>query len=315
MSLRIGLIGAGTMGALHARVIAGRPDAKLAWIADPDPGGQAIADRFGVAFVPEPDLTDADAVVIAAPTQFHHQLALAVVDAGLPLLLEKPLADTYAHSVEIVEAARAAGTVLTCGLLERFNPVVRTAAEIARDPRHVSTVRHSPYTPRITTGAGSDLLIHDVDMVLRIFGEQPVAVTGHHGHFEPRSGHGSEDVVDCSLRFADGQIASLSVSRIAQRKVRMLTITELGRTIEADLLRQAITIYRHVDGGMFDEDAGYRQQTIIEIPVVRHPGEPLQLQLQHFVDLIEGAADAEAEIDSLLAPHAVIDQVEEAARA
>jgi predicted dehydrogenase len=315
VSLRIGVIGAGTMGALHARVIAGRPDVKLAWIADPDPANRAVADRFGATALSEPDLGNADAVVIAAPTQFHHGLALSVIDAGMPLLLEKPLADTYAHSEQIVRAARDAGIVMTCGLLERFNPVVRTAAEIAREPLHVATVRHSPYTQRIVTGAGSDLLIHDVDMALRLFGEQPVAVTGHHGHFEPRSRSGSEDVVDCTLRFAGGQIASLSVSRIAQRKVRMLTIAEIGRTIEADLLRQAITIYRHVEGAMYDEDAGYHQQTIIEIPVVKYPGEPLQHQLQHFVDLVEGRADAAAELDSLLAPHAVIDHVEAAARA
>jgi hypothetical protein len=66
---------------------------------------------------------------------------------------------------------------------------------------------------------------------------------------------------------------------------------------------------------MYDEEAGYHQQTIIEIPVVKYPGEPLQHQLQHFVDLVEGRADAAAELDSLLAPHAVIDQVEAAARA
>lgn len=314
MATRIGLVGAGSMGALHARAVAQSAEASLAWVADPDPvsGGQ-IAGKFGTTWTAEPDLDSVDAVIIAAPTQFHHDLALAAIDAGRPLLLEKPLADTYEHSRAIVDAARECGVALMCGLLERFNPAVRTVAEIVRSPVHVTTVRHSPYSERIHTGVASDLLIHDVDLVLRLFGTAPTAVTGHYGYFEPRSTPGSEDVADATLRFGAGEIATLSVSRIAQHKVRSLTIAELGRMIEVDLIRQDITIYRQGQESSFDEDAGYRQQTIIEIPIVRHPGEPLQLQLQHFIALIEGREDFGAELDTLLLPHRVIDQIAAAA--
>ena len=315
MPLRIGLIGAGSMGSLHARVLSGFESTELAWIADPDRvAGEALAERFGAKWMPEPETSGIDAVVIAAPTQFHHSYAIASIDAGLPLLVEKPIADSLDHVKEIIEASRRRGTVLTCGLLERFNPAVRTAAEIARQPLHVTTVRHSPYAERILTGVASDLLIHDIDLVVRMMGEAPSTLTGHYGYFEPRSGDGCEDVVEATLRFSDGQIASLSASRIAQHKIRSLTIAELGRVIEVDLLRQSITIYRHVQGAGFDEDAGYRQQTIIEIPVVRYPGEPLQLQLAHFVKLIEGRGDPAIERDTLLLPHALIDQVAASAR-
>ena len=239
---------------------------------------------------------------------------MATIAAGLPLLMEKPLSDSLGQVEEIIDASRRAGTVLMCGLLERFNPAVRTAAEIAREPLHVSTARHSPYAERIRTGVASDLLIHDIDLVVRLMGEPPIAISGHYGFFEPRSTTGSEDVAEATLRFSQGQIAALSASRMAQHKIRSLTIGELGRVIEVDLLRQSITIYRHVPGAAYDEDAGYSQQTIIEIPVVRHPGEPLQLQLDHFVRLIEGSVDADAERESLLLPHAVIDQVTASAR-
>ncbi len=315
MALRVGLIGAGSMGALHARVLATNDATELSWVADPGPAGAAVAERYGSVSLPEPDLSSVDAVVIAAPTQHHHEMAVRVIETGLPLLLEKPLADTLAHSDEIVALARSRGQVLMCGLLERFNPAVRTAVEITKAPLHVTTVRHSPYAERILTGVASDLLIHDVDLVVRLFGAMPTAVTGHYGYFEPRSQAGSEDVADATLRFGDGQIATLSVSRIAQQKVRSLTIAELARVIEVDLLRQSITIYRHVQDPTFDEDAGYRQQTIIDIPVVRHSGEPLHLQLLHFLALIEGRADAAAEIDSLLPAHVVIDQIGRSAQA
>jgi predicted dehydrogenase len=308
--LRVGLIGAGSMGSLHARVVAGFDATELAWVADPDQqAGERLAERFASKWLPEPELGGIDAVVIAAPTQFHHAHAMSVVDAGVPLLVEKPIADTLAHVEEIVNASQQRDSVLMCGLLERFNPAVRTAAEITREPLHVTTVRHSPYAERIRTGVASDLLIHDIDLVVRLMGQAPVALTGHYGYFEPRSTTSSEDVAEATLRFSRGQIASLSVSRIAHHKIRLLTIAELARVIEVDLLRQSITIYRHVQESGFDEDAGYRQQTIIEIPVVRHAGEPLQLQLQHFVDLIRGDADVAAERETLLQPHRLIDQV------
>ena len=134
-------------------------------------------------------------------------------------------------------------TVLTCGLLERFNPAVRTAVEIARQPLHITTVRHSPYAERIRTGVASDLLIHDIDLVVRLMGEAPATLTGHYGYFEPRSTTKSEDVAEATLRFSDGQIASLSVSRIAQHKIRSLTIAELGR---ADRRRPASPVDHHL---------------------------------------------------------------------
>jgi hypothetical protein len=80
-----------------------------------------------------------------------------------------------------------------------------------------------------------------------------------------------------------------------------------------DLLRQSVTVYRHIEESSADQDSGYRQQTIIEIPVIRHQGEPLQLQLQHFLGLIAGSGDPALELDSLLPPHRVVARVGESA--
>lgn len=295
------------MGSLHARVLAGSTTCDLAWVAEADrERGERVAERYESRWIPEPDLASVDAVVIAAPTDFHFDLAMPVIDARIPLLLEKPLADRIGQSRQLVSAARESGSVLMCGLLERFNPAVRTAMEIAREPIYVATHRHSPYVERIRTGVASDLLSHDVDMVMRIFGERPVRVSGRCGYFEPRSQPGSEDLIDAMLTFGDGRMASLSASRVSQRKVRSLVITELSRLIEVDLIRQAITVYRHVDAPDYDEDAGYSHQAIIDIPVIRHLGEPLQLQLAHFVSLIRDRADGSAELDSVLDSHEVV---------
>lgn len=308
--LRIGLVGGGSMGALHARVIAQEPATELVWIAEPDAiVGRELAQRFGARWMPTPGYEGVDAVVVAAPTQHHRELALAVLGRGLPLLLEKPLAPTLNESVEIVELAEREGTVLMCGLLERFNPAVRTAVEICREPLHVQTIRHSPYASRIRTGVAGDLLIHDVDLVMRLMDGMPIGHSCSFGYFEPRSEPGSEDVAEAHLSFDGGRVASLSVSRIAQRKVRSLMISEIARSIEVDLLRQAITVYRDAGSSRFDEEAGYTQQMIIDIPVIRHLGEPLSLQLRHFVDLVRERSDAAQELEGILASHTVLDRL------
>jgi predicted dehydrogenase len=305
----IAVVGAGSMGALHARVVQTSSRAELAVVVEPrECVGRAVAQRYGARWAP--DLSGLDgvhAVVVAAATSAHHPIALDVIDAGLPLLVEKPVADSLARSEEVVTAAAAAGLPVMCGLLERFNSAVVTAARLTRDPVYVSALRHSPYAPRIPTGVAWDLLVHDVDIAVRLLGAEPASLDARFGYFHPSSLAGAEDLAEVQLAFPGGQLASLSASRIGQRKIRALTITEVDRAIEVDLLRQTVTIYRHVDSEAASDDGlGYRQQTVIEIPAIAPLGEPLAAQLSHFVDLVEGAADADAEREAILPAHRVV---------
>ena len=278
-------------------------------MADPDESRRSIAERYGSKWIPEPDLGSVDAVVVATPTHLHRDIALEVIAAGLPMMLEKPLAHSLAVSTEIVEAARAAGSVLMCGFVERFNPAVRTVIDIVREPVHASAVRHSPYLDRVKTGVAQDLLIHDVDMLMRLLGGEPVAAQSMTAIFDARSVVGADDMVEATMRFASGAIATASVSRLAQRKVRILRVLETGRAIDVDLMRQSITVYRHIEHSVSIDHAGYQQQTIIEIPVLQHQGEPLMLQLHHFVALADGRGDREAELASLLPAHRLVEQL------
>ncbi|TYP80679.1 Gfo/Idh/MocA family protein [Blastococcus xanthinilyticus] len=314
----IAVVGAGAMGALHARVIQSSPRAELAVVVEPaEAVGRAVAERFGARWAPDlSGLDGADAVVVAAATSAHHPIALEVIGAGLPLLVEKPLADSLADSEAIVAAAAAADVPIMCGLLERYNSAVATAARLTRDPVHVNAQRHSPYAPRIRTGVAWDLLVHDVDIALGLLGDQPSSVAAQFGHFHPSSASDAEDVAEVQLGFPGGRLAALSASRIGQRKVRSVTITEVDRAIEVDLLRQAVTIYRHVAGeAATDDGLGYRQQTVIEIPMIAPLGEPLAAQLAHFVDLLEGAADPAAERAAILPAHRVVARAVESAAA
>ena len=150
--------------------------------------------------------------------------------------------------------------------------------------------------------------MHDVDLSIQLTGSAPTDVRARLGHYSPEST--AEDVADVIVGFESGAMANLSAARIGQRKVRTLVIHELDRLIELDLLRRAVTIYRHVSGAVSDDGRGYRQQTIIEIPELVTNQEPLAAQFDRFVDLLEGTVDADAERDSILPSHRVIAQVE-----
>lgn len=314
--LRIGLVGAGSMGSLHARVVSEHPGAELAWIADPRAeAGRATAERFGTRWVGEPEPGSADAVIVAAATEVHHPLAVDLLAAGLPLLVEKPLADTLEHSRDIVERSSAAGVPLLCGFLERYNPAIRTATEFIESPVHVAAQRHSPYVPRIRTGVASDLLIHDLDTLIRLLGGMPTSVSGRLGCFHPQSAPGAEDVAEATLGFASGAVGTASASRVAQRKLRTLVIHEVDRQIELDLVRSDITVYRHVGNAPADPSSGlgYSQQTVIDIPVIRHQREPLASQLDLFLGLVGGTEDADEVRASLLPAHELLEAVRRSA--
>jgi predicted dehydrogenase len=309
--LSVGLVGSGAMGSLHARVLAQHPATQLKSIIDPDPRAAAVADLWACERVPElEDPSRYDAVVVATPTHTHFELASRCLAAGVPVLVEKPLTDRIDQTEELVAQARRRGVPMMCGFLERYNPAVLTARELAREPVHVTTVRHSPYAPRIRTGVIYDLLIHDIDQALRILGSRPQVVDGVVGQFHPSSLPGAEDIVEATLRFDSGAVAALAASRLTHRKMRTLTIHELTQSIEVDMVRNDITVWRHVANELLDEGAGgYRQQTVMDIPAIRHYREPLFGQLQRFVELVTGLDDFQHELDGLTGPHAISEQL------
>ncbi len=310
---RIALVGAGSMGALHARVLSQSDRCELARIVEPrEAVGRAVAERFCTEWAAElGSLTGVDAVVVAAATPAHHKLAVQILGENTPLLIEKPVCDDLAASEEVVALAESRDLPLMCGLLERYNPAVMTALSLISEPVQVRTVRHSPYVPRIKTGVGWDLLVHDVDIAIRCFGGvEPSSVAGNAGYFHPASESGAEDVLETVLGFPNGAMASVSASRLGQRKLRSLAITEVDRLVEVDLLRRDVTIYRHVSNDSVTEDGpGYRQQTIIEVLELVSAREPLAAQLDHFLDLLAGKADAAGERASILPSHRAVARV------
>ncbi|MGD1035249.1 MAG: Gfo/Idh/MocA family oxidoreductase [Candidatus Dormibacteria bacterium] len=309
--LRIALVGAGSMGENHARVIAQSAQVSLGAVVDSDGerADQLVARWGGTSAVDLDAALACDAAVVATTTESHVEIGRRLLEGGLPLLIEKPMATSSREVEALCALAAARGLPLMCGFVERFNAVVGTlTGSLEGDLVHVMTLRHSPAAARAGSSVVWDLLIHDIDLVLKLCGmREPVEVAAQ--SMVPPGGTVSE-LADCTLRFDGGPIATLSASRMSQRKLRSLQVTTTEAVYDVDLLRQDVTVYRHVRAEyMMAGSPRFRSETVIDIPFVRHAGEPLALQLQHFVDIVEGRADAGVEIASILPAHRTAERV------
>lgn len=222
--LRVGVVGVGHLGRSHARVLAGLPGVRLVGVADTRPEqARAVAAQYGcAAFTDYHDLVGRiDAVSVAVPTSLHHEVAGAFLDAGIPAMVEKPLAPAVAEAESLVARARRTGVVLQVGHIERFNPALQALEKIRLRPRYLAAERLGTYTFRSTDiGVVLDLMIHDLDLVLdwisapiRSVSAMGVSVFGGH-----------EDLANARLHFEDGCVADLTASRVSVQAVRKLRL-------------------------------------------------------------------------------------------
>ncbi|HXG40071.1 MAG TPA: Gfo/Idh/MocA family oxidoreductase, partial [Candidatus Limnocylindrales bacterium] len=250
--LRVGVAGLGTMGRNHLRVLAGRPDVRIVAVSDPVPDALAAAVRSTgaqgfaepVAMISEADL---DALVVAAPTTAHPALALAAIERGTPVLVEKPLAPTVDEALRIVRAARARGVPLQVGHVERFNPAVRELGRLLRDGwlstvYAISSRRAGPFPARIRdVGVTIDLATHDVDIISWVAGERPVRV---YAETAQRIHTDHEDLLVGLLRFPSGATGMIDVNWLTPTKRRQLVVVGEEGMFELDYLTQRLAFTR-----------------------------------------------------------------------
>jgi UDP-N-acetylglucosamine 3-dehydrogenase len=284
--LRVGVVGAGIMGAHHCRIAAAAPDVELTVVVDPDRRkGRRLADSVRAAYAPDLDAVagSADAVIVAAPSDLHADIGVRLLRDGLDVLVEKPIATTIEDAKRLVVAAAEHRRILMIGHVERFNPAVAELHRLLDDPIHVDIRRVGPYTSRVTSDVVLDLMIHDADLVQALVRSEPVHV--HAMSRAVRSGTG--DLATASLRFANDVSATLTASRVSQMKQRQIELVQRENVVIADLLHRQVTVHR-VDHAEFVDDDGprYRQNGLIEIPYLDGAGEPLALEQRHFVDCV-----------------------------
>lgn len=284
------MVGYGVMGQYHANNYAAMPAARLAAVVDPDPQKRELAVRnFGCRAYPDVSALlaaeEIEAASVAAPTSQHYRITHELLTAGVHALVEKPLAPTAGQAAGLVDLSRQQGLVLQVGHITRFYEAVQRLNASVNEPYLIEARRLTPHTRIRDAGVILDLMIHDIDILLRLVPSEivDVSVAGH-----SLGSNGFEDVAAAQLVFANGCVARLLASRAAYTVERRLTVVERDKMITLDFSRDPhteVAIHRPSGGA----DGGFVQ-------VERHQVEednPLRRELTHFLARIR---DAEAPI-------------------
>ena len=242
--LRIGVVGVGVMGSNHARVLAGLPGVHLVGVADPDrPQARFVANALGTTAVDDVEALlplGVDAVTIAAPTHLHRDIALACIQRGIHVLVEKPIASNPEEGRSIVAAARRAGVTLMVGHVERFNPAVDTIKDAIRGEEilSISITRVGPYPPRMSNvGVVIDLAVHDIDLI-RWFTDSEIE------EVQPLTASAMaerEDIALLQFRTASGVLAQINTNWLTPFKARTVHVATRDKYVIGDLLTRTVT--------------------------------------------------------------------------
>ncbi|MBI2764311.1 MAG: Gfo/Idh/MocA family oxidoreductase [Chloroflexi bacterium] len=291
--LRAAVIGLGSMGANHARVLSDTPGVELAGVADPDPervqkavGGRPVAGFAGVAELLAE--TRPDFVSIVVPTGLHESVALQAIEAGAHVLVEKPIAATLDAAARLARAAEKRGVILTVGHIERFNPAIRelkARLDAGQGGRviQVRARRVGPFPHRIRdVGVIHDLAPHDIDIMRYLLAadvERVFAEARRHINTA------NEDLFAGSLRFAGGAMGLLDINWLTPMKERSLTVLCEKGMFVADYAAQSLVFYENYAAAAREGAIA----SVTEGPMTRYPianREPLRVELEAFRDAI-----------------------------
>jgi predicted dehydrogenase len=283
--IRAAVIGAGSFGKNHVRVISQLEDVELAAIIDTnlEKASQLAREHHSQAFA---GISEAhglfDAAIVATPTITHEEITAQLLDCGVDVLVEKPIAASSDAGERLAQLAGERGRVLQVGHLERFNPAVTVLERSLTIPLFFEVHRLSVFTPRsLDIDVVLDLMIHDLDIVLNLTRQLPEEIRAAGiSVLSPQV-----DIANVRLAFKNGCIANLTASRVSTEKVRKLRLFQPGEYISIDYNRQdAIRLAikpgpRPSGGGIETGAIGFEQ-----LPVTHT--EPLQLELAAFFDAV-----------------------------
>ncbi len=274
--MKVGVIGAGGMGQHHIRVYSELESVELVGIADIDEARAAklAATHKTKVYADYKELfkQGLDAVSIVVPTLAHKEVALAAINAGINILIEKPIADTLENATEIIKLADKAGLKLMVGHTERFNPAVIKLKEIIDSGKlgkivSISARRVGPYHPRIRdVGIIMDLGVHDIDVISHLYGlnVEEVYTIG------AADIHPFEDHASIILRYKGERAGVIETNWLTPHKIRELTVIGLKGIAYMDYINQTLEIYN--------------DEQVVNVEINKR--EPLKNELEYFIECL-----------------------------
>ena len=297
--IKVAVIGAGMMGRNHARVYADLNNVELTGVADIDlRAAQTTARRYNAAayahYLQLLDNLKPDAVTIAVPTERHLEVALAVIERGIHLLLEKPIARSVDEAEQIIAAAQKANVRLMVGHIERFNPAVMALKQRLTDGElgrvfEIDARRQSPFPTRVQdVGVVVDLAVHDLDImryisqseITRVFAETARRI--HPSH---------EDMLSGLLRLDNGVVGSLTINWLTPTKIRELYVTGEKGMYRVDYLTQDLYFFENAIAQKDAWDTLTIMRGVTMGQMIRYvipKKEPLRAELEAFIAAVKG---------------------------
>lgn len=276
-NIRVAVVGAGEFGRNHVRVWRDIDDAELAGVMDTDAErAHRVAEEFGTRVLP--DLTavaeEAQAVSLAVPTTQHSRLGCQLLQSGLDVLVEKPIASSLAEADALIAAAESSNQILQIGHLERFNPAIVALQDLLRRPLFFEVHRLGIFAPRsLDIDVVYDVMIHDLDILLSLV-NAPVVDARSVGIPVLTD---KIDIAHSRLEFATGAVANLTASRVSTERVRKLRFFQEHEYISADYTRQDVLRVRvQPDGTSF----GFEK-------IATQNEEPLRAELRSFLECVQ----------------------------
>ena len=309
--LRVAVVGAGYLGRIHAKIYSEMEHVELVAVLDSDPerAGQVAAEFGGLAVSSRAELPEQlDAVSVVVPTTAHADVAVPLLERGVPCLVEKPLADGLEAADRILAAAEASGALLTVGHVERYQPGIRRVRELGLRPRFIECHRLSGFSFRaMDVGVVHDLMIHDLDLVLHLMGSEVKEVDAAGGAILTRT----EDLASVRLIFENGGRANVTASRVSLEPMRRLRLFSPESYVSLDFTKNYGLVVRKgpnweegraqlqdLDPASLAELAGrtdFVQGGLLDVvPLELGGGErPLQAELTAFLGCVRTGAEPE----------------------
>jgi len=274
-NLDVAVVGAGSFGKNHLRVVHNSPHAELAGIFDLDPSRAVeAASLYGCRVFSslEELAAHARAAIIATPTVTHSELGCRLIELGLDVMVEKPVSDTLAGAEALVEAAERRGKILQVGHLERFNPAILALESVMTTPLFFEVHRLSEFSPRsLDVDVVLDLMIHDLDILLALTAHKPQEIRAAGISILSSK----VDIANVRLQFPGGCVANITASRVSTERVRKLRLFQPHEYISLDYSRQDAVRFRVKPPLGID---------FAPLPVAKD--EPLRLELENFFESV-----------------------------